>query len=63
MEDEYLDLVNSQDEVIGRKLCSEIYAEGLRNFRVMNAFLINSKAELWIPKRSLKKNSFRDAWI
>jgi len=44
--DEYLDLVNENDEVIGRKLRSEIYAEHLSNFRVVNAFVVNSKGEL-----------------
>lgn len=56
--DEYLDLVNERDEVIGRKLRSEIYAEKLLNFRVVNAFLINLKGELWIPKRSHHKPLF-----
>ena len=58
MDDEYLDLVNEKDEVIGRKLRSEIYQEKLLNFRVVNAFLINSEGEMWIPKRSLAKKTF-----
>ena len=58
MDDEYLDLVNERDEVIGRKLRSEIYSEKLLNFRVVNAFLINSEGKLWIPKRSLEKRIF-----
>ncbi len=56
--DEYLDLVDSSDKVIGRKLRSEVYAEGLSNFRVINAFVINSKGELWIPRRTAKKRVF-----
>ncbi len=55
MSEEYLDLVNDQDQVIGRKLRSEIYQENIRNFRVVNAFLRNSEGKLWIPKRSLEK--------
>ncbi len=58
MSDEYLDLVNEQDEVIGRKLRSEVYAERLSNFRVVNAFLINSKGKLWIPRRGPHKKIF-----
>ncbi|MEK7105161.1 MAG: NUDIX domain-containing protein, partial [Patescibacteria group bacterium] len=52
---EYLDLVDENDVVIGRKLRSEAYAEGLRNFRVINAFVVNAKGELWIPRRSATK--------
>ncbi|MBP7770848.1 MAG: NUDIX domain-containing protein [Candidatus Pacebacteria bacterium] len=59
--EEYLDLVNEKDEVIGRKLRSEIYAEGLNNFRVINAFLINSKGQLWIPRRTAHKAIFPSA--
>ncbi len=56
--DEYLDLVNIQDEVIGKKLRSAVYAEGLSNFRVVNAFLVNLQGQLWIPRRSLNKRLF-----
>lgn len=56
--DEYLDLVDEDDQVIGKKLRSEVYAEGLSNFRVINAFIVNSKRELWIPRRALTKRLF-----
>lgn len=56
--DEYLDLVNINDEVIGKKLRSEVYSEGLYNFRVVNAFLKNSKGQIWIPRRSPNKRLF-----
>lgn len=56
--DEYLDLVNENDEVIGRKLRSAVYAEGLSNFRVINAFIRNSKGEIWIPRRAANKKVF-----
>ncbi|MBI2120326.1 MAG: NUDIX hydrolase [Parcubacteria group bacterium] len=58
MNDEYLDLVNENDQVIGKKLRSEVYAEGLSNFRVVNAFVVNSKNELWIPRRTANKRIF-----
>lgn len=58
MQDEYLDLVNINDEIIGRKLRSEVYAEGLSNFRVVNLFLVNSEGKLWIPRRTSKKRIF-----
>lgn len=56
--DEYLDLVDSDDAVIGRKLRSDVYAEGLSNFRVVNAFVVNEQGELWIPRRAPDKRIF-----
>lgn len=56
--EEYLDLVNENDEVIGRKLRSEIYKEGLLNFRVVHVFIVNSKGLLWIPRRTAHKSLF-----
>ncbi len=53
--EEYLDLVDENDQVIGKKLRSEIYAEGLTNFRVINVFLVNAKGQLWIPRRTAHK--------
>ena len=57
-EDEYLDLVNEKDEVIGKKLRSEVYAEHLSNFRVVNVFLVNSDGKLWFPRRTAIKRMF-----
>lgn len=56
--EEYLDLVDENDEVIETKLRVDIYAEGLNNFRVINAFLKNSKGQLWIPRRTAHKAIF-----
>lgn len=56
--DEYLDLVDEQDNVIGKKKRSEIYAEKLTNFHVVNVFIVNSKKEIWIPRRSANKRIF-----
>lgn len=57
-QDEYLDLVDEDDNVIGKKKRSEVYAENLSNFRVVNAFLVNSKGEIWIPRRAANKRIF-----
>ncbi len=59
--DEYLDLVDENDNVIGRKLRGEVYEEGLSNFRVINAFVKNSKGELWIPLRGPSKRIYPNA--
>ena len=56
--DEFLDLVDENDNVIGQKRWSEVYAEHFSNFRVVNAFVINSKGEIWIPRRSAHKRIF-----
>lgn len=56
--DEYLDLVDENDLVIGKKRRSEVYAENLSNFRVINAFVVNPKGEIWIPRRAANKRLF-----
>ena len=56
--DEYLDLVDENDTVIGKKKRLEVYAEHLSHFRTVSAFLINSKGELWIPRRTPDKALF-----
>jgi isopentenyl-diphosphate delta-isomerase len=56
--DELLDLVDENDNVIDKKRRSEIYAQNLANFRVVNAFIINSKGEIWIPRRAANKRIF-----
>jgi len=58
MQDEYLDLVNEKDEVVGKKLRSEVYSEGLSNFRVVNLFIVNSEGKIWIPRRVSTKRIF-----
>lgn len=44
--DEFLDLVDENDNVVGKKKRSEVYAERLSNFRVVNAFVVNQKGEI-----------------
>jgi len=57
-QDEILDIVDDNDVVIGSKPRSEIQSKGLMNFRVINAFVINQKGEIWIPRRSATKRIF-----
>ncbi|MDD5290405.1 MAG: NUDIX hydrolase [Patescibacteria group bacterium] len=56
--DELLDLVDDNDNVIGQKRRSEIYAENLSNFRVINVFIVNSQGQIWIPRRAANKRIF-----
>lgn len=57
-EDEYLDLVDAEDRVIGRNSRSAIYSEKLTNFRAVAAFLVNAEGKLWIPRRAATKSIF-----
>jgi len=57
-EDEYLDLVDENDVVIGRKLRSEVYREELHNFRAIALYIVNKKGQLWIPRRTAQKSLF-----
>lgn len=58
MEDELMDVVDQFDQVVGQKLRSELYAENSSNCRAINAFLVNSQGQLWIPRRTAQKRLF-----
>lgn len=61
MHDEILDLVNDQDEVVGKLSRAEIYAQGLHNYRAVNGFLMSDEGKLWIPKRVASKKIYPNA--
>ncbi len=52
---EILDIVSVKDEVLYQLNREEIYKQNLRNFRTVNAFIINDQNKLWIPTRQLSK--------
>jgi isopentenyldiphosphate isomerase len=56
--EEILDIVTPEDMVIGAEKKSVIYEQKLNTFRVINAFVINSAGELWIPRRHAQKKLF-----
>jgi len=58
MQDELLDMVDSNDNVIGSQWRSEVYKEKRSNFRGIDGFIRNSKNQLWIPTRSANKKLF-----
>ena len=58
--DERLDLVNERDEVVGQILRTDPALRWER-VRVINAFLRNSRGELWIPRRSPGKSLYPNA--
>lgn len=59
--EEVLDLVSEDDRVIGTLPREEVYKLNKNNFRVINAFIRNSKGQLWIPVRHRSKKLFPDA--
>lgn len=58
MADELLDIVDENDQVVGQEYRSEIYKKRQNNFRVINAFLVNDKHEVWIPRRLATKKLY-----
>lgn len=58
MQDEWLDIVDENDRIVGQQWRSEVYRQGLPNFRVIDAFVVNSQGELWIPRRTAHKRIF-----
>jgi isopentenyl-diphosphate delta-isomerase len=59
--EEYLDIVNEFDEVVGRGLRQEIHDKKLLH-RAVHLFLLNEKQELLLQKRSLTKPTWPGAW-
>lgn len=57
-DDELLDIVDQQDRVIGQQWRSHVYATDAVNFRVVNAFVVNSHGQIWLPRRSAHKRTF-----
>ncbi len=50
--EEILDVVDENDHVVGSMPRKEMYAQGLRKFRVVHAFVRNKAGFVWIPVRS-----------
>ncbi len=58
MEDELMDVVDRHDNVVGQKRRSELYAQDSPNCRVINAFLLNERGQIWIPRRTAHKELY-----
>lgn len=59
MQDEYLDIVDENDNVIGKDTRENIYTKGLEHdVRVINIFVFNSEGKLLLPKKSIKSRFF-----
>lgn len=60
-ESELLEIVDSNDQVIGQALRGEVYAQGLLH-RAVNIIIVNSKGEIYLQQRSAQKKSFPLHW-
>ncbi|HZT23832.1 MAG TPA: NUDIX domain-containing protein [Verrucomicrobiae bacterium] len=61
MSEEIFDIVNERDEVIGRATRREVHARGLWH-RAVHVLVFNSRGEVFLQKRSLKKDTAAGLW-
>jgi|SRR5689334_21943111 len=61
MPEEIFDVVNDRDEVIGQKPRGEIHRLKLKH-RAVHVLVFNSRGELFLQKRSMKKDCFPGTW-
>lgn len=61
MTDEIFDIVDSQDQVIGRKLRREVHRDGDKH-RAVHVLVFNSRGQIFLQKRSMTKDTFPGAW-
>ena len=59
--EEIFDVVNERDEVVGRRPRSEVHRLGLKH-RAVHVLVFNARGELFLQKRSLKKDCCPGAW-
>jgi len=61
MSEEIFDVVNDFDEVIGQQRRSEVHRLKLKH-RAVHGLVFNSRGELFLQKRSMKKDCSPGAW-
>lgn len=61
MSEEIFDVVNERDEVISHAPRSEVHRQKLRH-RAVHVLVFNARGELFLQKRSMKKDCFPGAW-
>ena len=61
MSEEIFDIVNERDEVIGQAPRHEVHARGLRH-RAVHVLVFNARGEVFLQKRSMKKDSAAGKW-
>jgi isopentenyl-diphosphate delta-isomerase type 1 len=61
MSEEIFDVVNESDEVIGQAPRSEVHRRKLHH-RAVHVLVFNTRGELFLQKRSMKKDCYPGAW-
>jgi isopentenyl-diphosphate delta-isomerase type 1 len=61
MNEEIFDVVNERDEVVGQERRSEVHRLGLQH-RAVHVIIFNARGEVFLQKRSMKKDTFPGAW-
>jgi 16S rRNA (adenine1518-N6/adenine1519-N6)-dimethyltransferase len=61
MSEEIFDVVNDRDEIVGRQSRREVHRLGLKH-RAVHVVLFNGRGEIFLQKRSMKKDCFPGAW-
>jgi isopentenyldiphosphate isomerase len=61
MIDEIFDVVNERDEVVGRRTRGDVHRFGLLH-RAVHVLVFNANGDLFLQKRSLKKDCFPGVW-
>lgn len=61
MSEEIFDVVNDRDEVIGQAPRSEVHRRKLHH-RAVHVLVFNARGELFLQKRSMKKDCYPGAW-
>ena len=61
MSEEIFDIVNERDEVIGQRPRNEVHRLGLMH-RAVHVLVYNSRGEMFLQKRSLKKDRQPGVW-
>ncbi len=59
--EEWFDVVNDRDEVIGRERRAVVHARGLWH-RAVHVFVFNARGELFMQKRSMNKDESPGLW-
>jgi isopentenyl-diphosphate delta-isomerase type 1 len=59
--DEIFDVVNERDEVVGQRIRREVHRLGLKH-RAVHVLVFNQRGEVFLQKRSMKKDTFPGAW-
>jgi NADH pyrophosphatase NudC (nudix superfamily) len=61
MHDELIDLVDKNGIIIASRKRSEVFAEKLKNFRLVCALVRNAEGKFFIPRRSATKRDYPNA--